>query len=154
MATPLSPFINARIEHTVSGGRGGPEVGFKQLPGQKYLVTAFLKQDSEKFRSNFNNEIDLNAATDKWKGYIVGFVAIDDADDYKTYAFDQDSAYDATGKRPPEFAGPKEVKLAIGDREFSSAQLLNTASQFGDEGIGQIIRDVIGDRLIIETETW
>lgn len=154
MATPLAPFINARIEFLAAGGRGGPEVGFRELPGQKYLVTAFLRQDTAKWRSPYVNNIDQKAAEDYWVGYIVGFVPLPDLSNYETYPYEGDPNYDDSGKRPPGFVGPEEIELTIGSSKFNSAQLLNTHGKYGDLGIGGIIRDVIGDRLIIKTERW
>ena len=44
MTTPLEQFSNARLLFTAPGGRGGPETGFQELPGQQYIVLGFLKQ--------------------------------------------------------------------------------------------------------------
>lgn len=152
MATPLSPFINARICYCASGGLSGPESGFKQLPGQSYLITAFLKNKSERYRSSFSGNVDLALTTDFFEGYIVGFNPISHQEDFETHDFSSDADYDDSGKRPPGFRGPSEIQVKVGTNATALGQLLNAEGKFDDLGIGAIIRDVIGDRLVIKIE--
>lgn len=152
MTTPLASYTNTRIEYISSGGLGGPEVGFKQLPGQRYLVLAFLKLDSAKYRAKYEQNVDLNLSTDYLAGYITGFVPIDDQIDFATYDYTVDPNLDDSGKRPPGFRGPSDINITFGTCDCKKGQLLNAESRYDDLGIGAIVRQVIGDRLVIRTE--
>ena len=57
MTTPLEQFSNARLLFTAPGGRGGPETGFQELPGQQYIVLGFLKQVTANKRADFKDHL-------------------------------------------------------------------------------------------------
>ncbi|QNJ25969.1 hypothetical protein SynSYN20_01642 [Synechococcus sp. SYN20] len=154
MATPLEQFSNARLLVTAPGGRGGPETGFQELPGQEYIVLAFLKLVKPDRKDTFKGMVDLKVSTEIAEGYITGFCPIPDGEDWKTYAFRSDANYDSTGFRFPGFMAPKGVEVLMSGRHFTVAELIETAGVFLDEGIGQIVRDVIGDRLIVKFERF
>ena len=154
MTTPLAPFANARVDFTAPGGRGGPEVGYKTMPGQRYLIAAFLKNESEKFRSKYARNVDQKLSTDFWRGYIIGFCPIDATTDYKTHDYETDLNYDSSGLRPPGFSPPQKIVLTIGNTSYNSGEILNAEGKYDDLGIGQILRDVIGDAIVFRTERW
>lgn len=154
MTSPLLQFNNARLLWEAPGGRSGPEEGFQVLPGQPWLLTAFIKQVSQTNRSLYKDVIDLSIATDIYEGYLTGSLLLPDGADWKTYEFASDSNYDTTATRPLGFEPPAKVELQMGHRYTPRGELMNTASRFDDTGIGEIIRDVLGDRLILKVEWW
>ena len=88
------------------------------------------------------------------EGYITGSVPLPDGADWKTYGYAADSSYDTTATRPEGFEPPQAVELQLGHRYTPRGELMNTASRYDDLGIGAIIRDVLGDRLILKVEWW
>lgn len=154
MATPLEQFTNARIYFAAPGGRGGPEDGYQELPGQEYIIGGFLKQVTEKKRGNFKDLVDLRVSTEIFEGYITGFCPLPAGEDWKTYDYRTDVNYDTTGYRPTGFVAPASAELVMSGQYFASCELLDSAGVFFDEGIGSIVRDVIGDRLIVKFERY
>lgn len=154
MATPLEQFSNARLLFSVPGGRGGPETGFQELPGQEYIILAFLKQVTANKRAMYKDMVDLSISTEIFQGYITGFCPVPEGQDWRTYAFRSDANYDSTGFRPAGFESNKPAELLMSGRHFPFCELLDTAGVFFDEGIGQIVRGVIGDRLIVKFERY
>ena len=98
--------------------------------------------------------IDLSIATDVFEGYITGSMPLQDGQDWRTHDFASDSSYDVTATRPPGFEPPGDVELLLGHRHTKRGELMNTASRYDDLGIGEIIRGVLGDRLILKVEWW
>lgn len=154
MPTPLEQFTNARVLWTAPGGRGGPETGFQQLPGQQYLIGAFLKQVTANKRANFKDMMSIDLSTEIFQGYITGFCPVPEGEDWRTYAYRADSNYDTTGTRPEGFVPKVDIEILLSGQHFQQAEAIDTAGVFFDEGIGQIVRDVIGDRLIVKFERW
>lgn len=154
MATPLAQFSNARILWRAPGGRGGAETGYKILPGTPYLITAFLKQVTGNTKTSFKDVIDLRISTEIYSGYITGYVELPDGEDWVTYPVASDPGLDGTGFRPDGFKAPDEIDIAFGGRVFPNAEILDAAGVFYDLGIGKIVRDVIGDRLIVKFERY
>lgn len=155
MTTPLEQFTNARILWEAPGGRGGPEVGFQELPGQRYVLGGFLKQVTEGKRAKFLDTTSLQISTEIFQGYITGFCPLPGGEDWRTYDYKSDPSRDVTGFRPDGFHSPTPLSLMFlgGGNEFPG-ELMDSAGLFFDEGIGQIIREVIGDRLIVKFERW
>lgn len=154
MSTPLEQFSNARLLYTAPGGRGGPETGFQELPGQSFIVLAFLKQVTPNKRADFKDVVDLAISTEIFQGYITGFCPVPEGEDWRTYAFRSDSNYDSTGYRPSGFEANKTAELSMSGHYFPNCEILDTAGVFFDEGIGAIVREVIGDRLIVKFERY
>jgi len=153
MATPLLQFQNGRILWTAPGGRGGPETGYQVLPGTQYVIGTFLKQVTEKKRARYQDTIDLKISTEIFEGYIVDWAEVEDEQDWRTINYKANSVYSHTGKRPDGFVGAPDMQVYMSGQEFPG-RLLDSAGVFFDEGIGQIVRDVIGDRLIVTFERW
>lgn len=152
MTSPLLQFNNARLLWEAPGGRSSAEDGFQVLPGQRWLIAAFLKQSSK--RSEYKDVIDLSIATDVLEGYITGSMPLPAGVNWKTYDFASDSTFDSSAKRPPGFEPPHNVEIQMGHRYSPRGEMLNTAGKFDDLGIGEIIRDVLGDRLFMKVEWW
>lgn len=154
MATPLAAFANARIEWTAPGGRSGPADGYRELPGLKYLVVAFLKLETPKYRADHKFMIDTRVSTDIYEGYIVGYTTVPADQDAFTWDYANDPNFDATGYRPLGMEPPADIRAEVGGEMMEDGQLLEVRGRFGDAGIGQIIRDVVGDRLSIRVERF
>ena len=154
MTSPLLQFNNARLLWQAPGGRSGPEDGYQTLPGQSWLITAFLKQASPGGRSQYKDVIDLSISTDIFEGYITGSMPMQEGMDWRTYDFAKDSNFDTSAKRPKGCEPPMPAELHLGHRYSPRVELINTAGKFDDDGIGTIIRDVLGDRLALKVEWW
>ena len=152
MTSPLLQFNNARLLWEAPGGRSSAEDGFQILPGQRWLVTAFLKRNAN--RQAWKDIIDLSVSTDVLDGYITGAMQLGPDDDWQTIDFQNAPDYDTTAKRPLGFEPPQHVQIRLGHRYCKRAELLTTAGKFDDLGIGEIIRDVLGDALSIKVEWW
>ena len=152
MASPLLQFNNARLLWKQPGGRSAATDGFQLLPGQSWLITAFLKRSGK--TSQYKDVIDLSIATDVLEGYITGYMPLADGIDWKTYDFASDSSYNETAMRPDGFEPPQKVELQMGHRYCPRGELMNTAGKYDDTGIGEIIRGVLGDALIMKVEWW
>ena len=155
MTTPLEQFTNARVLWDAPGGRGGPEVGFQELPGQRYVLGGFLKQVTASKRAQFVDTTSLQISTEIFQGYITGFCPLPEGEDWRTYDYKSDPNWDITGMRPDNMYPPTPLTLLLsgGGNEFPG-ELMDSAGVFFDAGIGQIVRDVIGDRLIVKFERW
>ena len=153
MATPLLQYQNARVLWVAPGGRGGPETGYQVLPGTQYVIGGFLKQVTPNKRANYKDVIDLKISTEVFQGYIVDYAEVPDGEDWRTYDYKAAATYDETGFRPDGFIAAPDIQIYMSGQEFPG-RLLDSAGQFFDEGIGQIVRDVIGDRLIVTFERW
>jgi len=152
MTSPLQPFTNARLLIEVPGARGGPEVGYKRTGGQQIVLELFMKQVSEKERSEFERLERVGAANDVLKGYVISFADLPDGADWQTYDLAA-GTFDSTGKRPSALTkGLKAVALQFGSRVTETVEVIEAAGTFDDLGIGQIVRDVLGDRLILKIE--
>ena len=154
MPTPLNQFTNARLLWTAAGGRGGPETGFEILPGQQMIIGAFLKQVTPNKKDTFKSLMSLDISTDIMEGFITHYCPVPEGQDWMTYAYRSDPNYDTTGKRPDGFLPVKEIEVLMSGQHFRNAETIDTAGVFFDEGIGTIVREVIGDRLIIKFERW
>ena len=155
MTTPLEQFTNARVLWTASGGRGGPETGYQEQPGQQYIIGGFLKQVTANKRARFVDTTSLQISTEVFSGYVTGWAPVPEGEDWKTYDYQAAADYDVTGYRPDGMYPPMYVTLLFnGAPSEFHGELMDTAGVFFDDGIGQIVRDVIGDRLIVKFERW
>lgn len=154
MSTPLEPFSNARLLFAAPGGRGGPETGFMELAGEEFVIGAFLKQVTQNKRALFKDMVDLRMSTEIFQGYITGFCPLPVGEDWKTYDFRSDANYDSTGHRPTGLRTTSSVDLHMSEQTFTHTEVLDASGEFFDEGIGAMVRAVIGDRLIVKFERF
>ena len=152
MATPLAEFANARILVTGPGEPGTPENGFKATPGDSYVVVAFLKQVSPNKRSSYEGKVSLKLAEDILEGYIVGTAELPDGEDWRTWDLTTATDYDPSGQRIPALVPAATCELTFGHRSTPNAEVMETAGVFDDLGIGAIIRDTLGDRLVMKVD--
>lgn len=147
MATPLAQFENARILWNRPYRRGGPETGFKQLETEDFVVMAFLKQKSRSEISTWAPLHDIKTSTDVLAGYMTGSAKLPEGEDWRTWDPRTAEDWDPSGFRLQGMEPPQPVQLQMGHRYGKVGQLVDTAGRYDDLGIGQIIRDVLGDRL-------
>lgn len=153
MATPLAPYANARLLIATPGARGGPESGYKRTAGALIVVSLFLKQVSPEKRSVFKQITTASVASDFLQGYVIGFVELPEDEDWLTYELTADAGYDSSGARPVAMYKGGEIKaLQFGGRQTKAATVVEAAGVYDDQGIGGIVRDVIGDRIVISCE--
>ncbi len=150
MASPLSLISNAKLCFCAPGGRGGPETGYELLPGQHYLIRAYLKQVAPNKRVHYSDRVALKVGVDIFAGYIVDWTEMPDGEDLATW--EPTSLTDDSGKRPPGLKPTQELKFSFSGRLAQSCESMEVASVFGDEGIGSIIREELGDRMIVKVE--
>ena len=153
MASPLAQFTNARLLIETAGARGGPETGYKRTPGQKIVVSLFLKQiTGDKQRSLFNQIETASIATDFLQGYIVSHAVLPENIDWENYDLSTGTE-DTTGLRPDAlYKGARAAAVKFGNRISETAEIIETAGAFDDAGIGAIVRGVLGDRLVLKVE--
>lgn len=152
MASPLTPFTNARLLLETPGARGGPETGYKRTPGQQIVVSLFLKQVSEKGRAIFKQIETASVASDYLEGYIVAHAVLPADTDWETYDL-ATGTQDTTGTRPDAlYKGARAAAVRFGSRTTQTVEVVEAAGTFDDQGIGAIVRDVLGDRLVLKIE--
>lgn len=153
MATPLAPYANARLLIELPGQRGGPESGYRRSPGQQLVLLAFLKQASAEARSQFQQMTNASVAADLLQGYAVAHAPLPEGADWLTLDVAAQSGADTSGTRPEQLRkGARLAALRFGSRLSEVAELVEVAGAYDDLGIGAIVRQVIGDRLVIGVE--
>ncbi|MGA0983308.1 hypothetical protein [Vulcanococcus sp.] len=153
MASPLAQFANARLLIEVPGSRGGPETGYKRAPGQKVVTLLFLKQLGPESGSAYKQLTASSVASDYLSGYIVSYVAVPDGAEWQTLDVEATAGADHSGQRPAALhKGGKGTSLQFGNRLSTSVEVVEAAGQFDDLGIGAIVREIIGDRIVLAVE--
>lgn len=153
MPTPLAAYANARLLIEAPGTRGGPETGYRRSPGQQLVLLAFLKQASGGARAEFQQLTNASVAADLLQGYTVAYAPLPDGADWQTLDVLAQPAVDTTGTRPQALRkGARLAALQFGSRTCESVELVEGAGAYDDLGIGAIVRQVIGDRLVIAAE--
>jgi len=97
--------------------------------------------------------VNARAATEFYEGYITNFAEVTPGEDWRTWDYRSSSTYDETGLRPSGLNSGTDIEIYMQETEFSG-RILNQSGRFMDEGIGAIIRGVIGDRLVVTFESW
>lgn len=152
MTTPLSQFANARMLFTAPGQRGDASTGYKVGPGSQYVIEAFLKQGSAVEKAKVKEVIDLSIGQDWYAGYIIGYCELPEGENWLTIDPRQEESYNATGLRPPGLRFDSKVSLSLPPRKSDNARILEQTGAFGDAGIGNIIRSVLGDAFSVKVE--
>lgn len=152
MTSPLEPFKNARLLIESPGTRGGPENGYQRTGGQQIVLELFVKQVTDKYRSEFDRIHTASVASDYLEGYIISFADLPSGQDWTTYDL-ASGTQDETGLRPPElYKGAKAVSIKFGSRTTTTVEVIEASGVYDDLGIGKVVRDVIGDRLVMKIE--
>ena len=153
MATPLAAYANARLLFEVPGTRGGPETGYRRTPGAQLVVLAFLKQAGAEARAQFQQLTNASVAADLLQGYAVAYAPLPDGADWLTLDVATAPGADTSGTRPEQVRkGARLAGVLFGSRLSEVAEVVEFASAYDDLGIGAIVRQVIGDRLVVGVE--
>ncbi len=116
------------------------------------MVSLFLKQVGEKDRSIFKQIETASVASDFLEGYIVAHAVLPADTDWETYEL-ATGTQDTTGKRPDAlYKGARATAVKFGSRTTKTVEVVEAAGTFDDQGIGAIVRDVLGDRLVLKIE--
>jgi hypothetical protein len=148
--TPLARFVNTRILLTLPGERLGPETGFRVAPGGKLLAWATMRQPKPSDREHLKQLYSADASLDILSGFLVGWAPLPPGALWQTVALASLPNADTSGYRHPAIMAGAEIQISNPPRFSASAQLVESAGQYGDEGIGSLVRQRIGDRLIVK----
>ena len=151
MTSPLAQFVNARILWAAAGARSSGRDGFKPTKGQNYLIEAFLKQG----RPDNPDRIGLPGIGGEeriFSGYAVSYAPISEAEaaDFENLDVEGLATVDTTGTLPPGLNHDTKAKLSIKGFGLIEVRFAVVSNAYGQEGIGEIIRDVLGDRIVLD----
>ncbi len=153
MATPLAAYANARLLIELPGSRGGPETGYRRTTGEQVVVLAFLKQASAEARAQFQQLTNASIAADLLQGYAVAHAPLPEGAEWSALDVAAAPGADTSGSRPAQVRkGARLAGVQFGARVSEVAELVEFASAYDDLGIGAIVRQVIGDRLVVGVE--
>lgn len=152
MASPLRQFENARILWQARGNRSSGRDGFEIAKGDAYLMRAFLKRRAT--NTMITDRLSLPAVNGQpleFKGYCVRFAVLpaDQIDSFTTIDLNT-LTWDETALLPPGVKTDDRVKLYMPGYEMIDARFSNKEEGYGQEGIGALIRDVLGDPIYLE----
>lgn len=150
MASPLAPFVNARILWHAPGVRTSGREGFKVSKGQAYLIQAFLKQGG----ADNANRLDLPAIGGEsrvFSGYVISYAPVDQviADGFAD-ADISGLTFDTSALLPSGVAHDSRAELYVDGFGEITARFAVITNAYGKDGIGQIITDVLGDRIVLD----
>lgn len=152
MASPLAPFANARLLWTAKGSRSSGRDGYKVTPGQAYLIQAFLKRESTPYKLTKRMQLPaVNGMKAQFAGYSISFaeVTAEQAENFATIDLST-LTFDESMLLPEGVKRDDTAKLFIPGLETLDVRFSDKATVFGDEGIGGIIRGVLGDQIFLE----
>ena len=152
MTSPLAQFANARILYTAPGARSSGRDGFKVAEGQAYLIQAFLKRrDLPALLDDRMRLPAVNGMPIEFEGYVISYALLTplQADDFDTIDL-ATLSFDTSAHLPPEVRRDARAKLHIPGMDPMDVRFTDKAGKFGTEGIGGIIRGVLGDPLFLE----
>lgn len=152
MSSPLTQFANARILFKAPGTRTTGRDGFKVSEGQAYLIQAFLKRRA--LPEVLNDRLGLPAINGmplQWQGYVISFAPISSAEADVFDSIDLAGlSFDDSMMLPTEVRRDSKGALYVPGHELIEVRFTDKAGKFGTEGIGGIIRGVLGDSLFLE----
>lgn len=151
MASPLAAFANARICWTAQGTRSSGRDGFVVTAGQSYLITAFLKRRN--LPSLLDDRLNLpaiNGTEVEFTGYTISYAPIDAAevDTFSTMDI-SGLAFNNTALLPPGVHLNDRARVFIQGLGVVEVRIADKAGKFGELGIGEITRGVLGDPLYL-----
>ncbi len=151
MTSPLAPFVNARIVWTAPGTRTSGRDGFVVTPGQSYLITAFLKRRG--LPGLGDNRLGLPAidgAVVEFTGYTIAFAPIATEETGSFATMDTSGlTFDTSSLLPAGVHRDDNGKLWIAGLGILDIHFSDKAGPFGELGIGEVIRGVLGDPLYL-----
>ena len=153
-ASPLLPFANGRILWYAPAGRTSGKEGLKIVQGQPYVLSVFVKRIGIERR--LEQALDLPAlhgAKYPFEGYCCAFAALPPTKvaDWKTVPFDDELlTWDHTGLLPPGVEADAQALLEFPSAGEITVRFIMKAGRYGFEGIGEIVRENIGDQFYLK----
>lgn len=150
MSSPLATFSNARILYVSPGARTSGRDGFKELPGQAYLIKCFLKRGPK----GDTDKLALPAVDGllmEFHGYSISFapVTTEQAANFSTVD-ENNLAFDSSANLPGEIVRDARGKLFVSGLGIIDIRFVNITSDYGDDGIGETIKAVLGSTIHLE----
>ncbi len=153
MTSPLKPYKNARLLVAQPGSRGTAANGYRRTEGTSIVVNLFLKQVSPEKRSVFKDIVNASVATDIYEGYVINHAELPADADWLTLVVEDEPGAVLEGTRPSAIKKGRTVKaILIGQRVAHSVEVIEAEGIYGDAGIGDIVRNVLGDRIVLLVE--
>lgn len=151
MTSPLAPFANARLAWTAPGTRTSGRDGFVLTAGQSYLITAFLKRRSLPGLGDERMNLPaINGAVIDFVGYTVAFAPITAEQMANFSTIDLSTlTFDDSALLPPGVHRDDKGKLFVAGLGVLEVHFSDKAGEFGELGIGEITRGVLGDPLYL-----
>lgn len=151
--SPLAPFANCRILWYGASTRTSGRDGMKLVPGQAYLIRAFLRRIGREYR--MEKSLGLPAVEGlpmPFHGYCTAYAPItnEQAAEYRTIDLLTITGWDYSAFLPPGVEQNAQAKLSIPGTGELDIRFLMRSGRYGSEGIGEIIRNALGDELYID----
>ncbi len=150
MTSPLTAFTNAKILFSAPGARSSGRDGFKQLPGQSYLIKAFIKRGAKDVADRLQLPA-VEGAPMEFHGYCISHAPITSAqlDDFPSVD-ETGLAFDTSMILPPEVSRDSRGKLFVSGLGLIDVRFVAIAGDYGNEGVGEIVRGALGDSIHLE----
>ena len=152
MPSPLAPFANARILWTAPGVRSSGREGYKLLPGQAYLIEAFLKRWNTNAKVLERFELPAIQSLEAYfGGYVVRYAELTPEQAESFSSVDASSlTWDDSMLLPSGVKRDAKGQLFIRGMDTLTVRFADTAGKFGHDGIGSILRGVLGDTIFLD----
>ena len=147
MATPLATLANARIYWEAPGTRSTGRDGYAVQPGQAYLLRAFLERKSDPQTLSLPA---LAGAEFALKGYLINYAPLTTilAPTWETIGPSTLTLVE-TGLAPTNLRRSEKVQVLINGMGRMDAKVVFIGTAYGNDGIGAIIRDKLGDPILL-----
>lgn len=151
MASPLSQFENARILWCAPGARTSGREGFTVTPGDAYLIRAFLKRraTSEMLSERLGLPA-VNGQPLEFKGYCVRYAVLAESEIPNFSTIDLSTlTWDESALLPPGIKTDSKIKMYMAGHNQIEARFSDKDGSYGQEGIGAITREILGDAIYL-----
>lgn len=155
MTSPLGQFENARILWRAAGTRSSGRDGFAVTQGEAYLIRAFLKRKStDAMLTDRLGVPAVNGATLEFKGYCVRYAILPPSEVSNFATVDLSTlAWNDSAQLPPGVKSDAKVKIYLPGLNEIEARFSDRGGSYGQEGIGSITREILGDAIYLEGGT-
>lgn len=152
MSSPLSQFENARILWLAPGVRTSGRDGFTTTPGDAYLIRAFLKRRASP--ALLTDRLGLPAVNGEpleFQGYCIRHAILEPDQISGFQSVDLSTlTWDDSALLPPGIKRDVKVKLFMPGLGNVEARFSDKDGSYGQEGIGSITREILGDAIYLE----
>jgi hypothetical protein len=151
MTSPLSQFENVRILWCAPGVRTSGRDGFSVAPGDAYLIRAFLKRRATPEMLSERLAVPaVNGSELEFKGYCVRYAVLPQSQvpNFATVNLST-LTWDETALLPPGIGRDSKVKMHMPGHKTIDARFSDKDGSYGQEGIGAIVRGILGDPIYL-----